>query len=122
MPTNTESFREILEIEAFIQTCRVEGQDGALWRRTPGTDEVPHTLYHGSAGVALFYLELHRATGSTRFLDEATIAADELLAYLRDQPFITVAIYSGLPGYQFVLNEAAKASITRCDATAPACR
>ncbi|MEZ5340946.1 MAG: lanthionine synthetase LanC family protein [Acidimicrobiales bacterium] len=35
-----------------------------------------HTLYHGTAGVAVFYLELHRATGERRHLDTAIAAAD----------------------------------------------
>lgn len=104
----------VFEVEAFIESCRVDGPDGTWWQRVPGGDRAVHTLYHGTAGVALFYLELHRATGDTGYLDRAVDAADELLAFLRHQTFVSVAVYSGLPGYEVVLNEVAKASgITR---------
>jgi len=100
----------VLEIEAFIASCRRDGRHGTVWERTPGGNDSPHTLYHGSAGVAILYLELHRATADTRFLDVAVSAADELLAHVSEQSGASVAIYSGLPGYQFALNEVAEAS------------
>jgi len=100
----------ILEVEAFIASCRVDGAHGTLWGRTRDGGDSPHTLYHGSAGVVLFYLELHRATGDDRFLDIAVSGADELLAHTAELSDGSIAIYSGLPGYLFVLNETAKAS------------
>ena len=108
---STESLEQVLEVEAFLASCRVEGPNGVLWPRVPGeTRSPPRTLYHGSAGVALFYLELHRATGTRRFLDEAVLAGDEILAYLDRQDFVTIGIYSGWPAYIFILAELGKAS------------
>ncbi len=101
---------KILEIEAFIAACRIDGQHGALWQRTPDGDDSPHSLYHGSAGVVLFYLELHRATGDDRYLADAVDGADELLGHASDLSDGSIAIYSGLPGSLFVLNETAKAT------------
>ena len=110
------AMQHALEVEAFIASCRIDGDAGVRWRRTPESGPTPpHTLYHGSAGVALFYLELHRATGEashldTAHLDTAVSAGDELLAYVSGLDAATVGFYSGWPGYVFVLNELAKAS------------
>lgn len=108
MTTDSDTIDRALEIEAFVASCRIGGSPG--WARVRGGDGSTRTLYHGSAGVALYYLELHRATGTQHFLDEAIDAADELLVHLDDRRFVSVAIYSGLPGYLFVLNEVAEAS------------
>ena len=107
----TGPFQHVLEVEAFIASCRVDGDRGALWSRIPGDGRSPvHTMYHGSAGIALFYMELYRVTGNPGHIDEAVGAGEELLAYLEAQDFISVGFYSGLPGYLFVLNELAQAS------------
>lgn len=101
----------VQEVESFLDSCRAQDGGGPLWRRTPTDDSgTSHTLYHGSAGILLFYLELHQVTGEQRHLDTAVLAGDELLAYLSDIDFVTVGLYSGWPGYIFVLNELAKAS------------
>jgi lantibiotic modifying enzyme len=98
-----------LEVEAFIASCQVDGEAGSTWSRIPGGGSSRHTLYHGSAGVVLFYLELHRATGEQHYLSTAISGGKEIVASLDDGD-MSVAIYSGLPGYMFVLNELAKAS------------
>lgn len=109
--TETAGLQHVLEVEAFIDSCRVTHGDRASWSRVPGPSKRPrHNLYHGSGGIAVFYLELHRATGEAHYLDTAVAAGDSLLDYLAAQDFLTVAIYSGLPGYMFVLHELAKAS------------
>jgi len=104
-----------LEVEAFIASCKIEDGQGARWRRTEDPESKPvRTLYHGSAGIVLFYLELHRAAQSaadkTRFLEEARQGGVDLLSYLAAKEFITVGFYSGWPGYVFVLNELFKAT------------
>ena len=104
------SLDRALEVEAFLDTCRTDGAGGALWRRTPDTESTPHNLYHGSAGIVLFYLELFDATGEERFRDVAISAGDELAQYVADTDTLTVGCYSGWPGYVFVLNELAKAT------------
>ncbi len=102
----------VLEVERFIDANRIDRDDGrVVWRRTP-TDEgsPPHSLYHGSAGIVLFYLELHRATGETRHLDRAVAGGDELLAYLQGRERLTVGFGSGWPGYVFVLEQLGEAT------------
>lgn len=103
--------RQALEVEAFISTCRVDGRVGSHWSRIPEKIRSTHnTLYHGNAGVILFYLELHRAFDEHRFIDIAVDGGRELVASLADGDESSIAIYTGLPGYMFVLNELAKAS------------
>jgi len=112
-----------LEVEAFIASCQVDGPEGTSWSRVPGGGPNRHTLYHGTAGVVLFHLELYRATDEPRHLDTAIRGADLLVATIvdpnggsdsssdstADPTAASIAIYSGLPGYIFVLNEVAKA-------------
>jgi tRNA A-37 threonylcarbamoyl transferase component Bud32 len=50
----------------------VVNDDGS--RRWPDGDQQPVGLGHGAAGIALFLLHLHAATGESRFLDGATAA------------------------------------------------
>lgn len=105
-----DTLQRVLEVEAFIASCRVDNNNGTTWARIPdGSGSGRHTLYHGSAGVILFYLELHRAAGDQRFLDTAIAGGDELLATV-DAANESIAIYSGLPGYIFVLTELSLAS------------
>lgn len=108
--STTPSLDRALEVEAFIESCRVDGVAGSLWRRTPDSDSTPHSLYHGSAGIVLAYLELFDATGDARFRNVAVSAADELVQYVADTDVLTVGCYSGWPSLVFVLNEVAKVS------------
>jgi hypothetical protein len=78
-----------LEVEAFIASCHVDCAAGSTWSRLPD--------------------ELHRATGEPRSLDIAVAGGDELVAAL-DGEVLSVAIYSGIPGYKFLLDELAAAS------------
>ena len=107
----TECLDRALEVERFIASCRTDGEHGALWQRTAAPDSGrPHTFYHGSAGIALYYLELHAARGNPSHLAEAVSAGEELLGYLAGKSFVTVAFHTGWPGYVFVLNELFRAT------------
>ncbi len=100
-----------LEVEAFLRSCRLESATGVSWSKVPGSTKPPrHTIYHGTAGVALFYLELHRATGDASFLDEAVAAGASILDYLATDDVGSIGFYSGWPGYIFILNELAKST------------
>ncbi len=106
-----DPLQQAFEVEAFIASCRVDGAVGARWSRLADRrGSSRNTLYHGNAGVVLFYMELHRATGERRFIDIAVEGGRELVESLADADELSIAIYSGLPGYVFVLNELAKAS------------
>jgi lantibiotic modifying enzyme len=68
----------------------------------------PADLYYGTAGIVLFHLEAHRATGDERYLAQARAGADALLAALpgTKEP----GLYTGIAGIGFALLEAAKAT------------
>ncbi len=106
--TTAITLDHVLEVDAFIDSCA--SGDGR-WRRTAASSKPgPRTLYHGSAGIVLFRLELHRATGEQHHIDAAVHAGDDIVRHLADESFVTIGFYSGWPAYIFVLNELAKAS------------
>lgn len=105
------TLQHALDVEAFLASCRIEGTHGSSWSRVPNaTASRRPTLYHGSAGVVIFYLELHRATNDRRYLDIAVDGGNGLVAAVSDADDASIAIYSGLPGYVFTLTELAKQS------------
>lgn len=71
-------------------------------------------LYHGTSGVALYYLEAHAATGDPHWLDQACRAADYLLAGMdsaaQSDQTLPPGLYEGVSGLGFVLSEVFKAS------------
>ncbi|HIG40923.1 MAG: lanthionine synthetase LanC family protein [bacterium] len=108
-----EYFDYALETEKFLSSNEMKVANGITWGRVP--DGKPtHSLYHGSAGVVLFYIELYLATNNEKFLATAVAAGNELLAFIRskaeDEAFVTVGFYSGWPGYVYTMNELYKAS------------
>jgi lantibiotic modifying enzyme len=82
-------------------------RDAARWIRAQ-PPSASADLYSGTAGVVLFFLELHRATGARADLDAATAGADALLASLDAQS--ETGLYTGLAGIGFVLAETGKAT------------
>ena len=104
---------EALETEKFLASNRTDTAAGSIWARIP-QGKPSHSLYHGSAGVLLFYIELYIFTGEQSHLETAVSAGDELLDYVKEkaesESFLTVGFYSGWPGYVYALNELAKTS------------
>lgn len=69
---NQVNLQYVLEVEQFIRAQAVESATELHWRRTDDPDSRPvHTLYHGGAGIVIFYLELHRATQKQDYLNIA---------------------------------------------------
>lgn len=101
-----------LDAARWIRASTVRTGHGVTWPADPAhpadaATESP-SLYSGAAGVVLFLLELHRATGDPADLALACAGADELLASLDRQA--EAGLYSGLAGIGFVLNETGKAT------------
>ena len=71
-------------------------------------------LYHGSSGVAVYYLEAYAATGDQHWLDQACRAADHLLAGMggaaQTDQALPPGLYEGVSGLGFVLAEVFKAT------------
>jgi lantibiotic modifying enzyme len=91
----------------WIATSRSETKAGLAWPTDPlKPGSVSYDLYNGMPGVVLFHLELHKATGDARWLDEARGGANELIAQI---PMFSTerayGLYTGLAGAAFVLEE-----------------
>jgi lantibiotic modifying enzyme len=110
-----------LGAERWIGTLQRATDHGMAWSHsTERPQVVSHTLYNGSAGVALFYLELHQATAEPRFFDVAVAAADDLAGYCAATQWQSCAMYTGWPGLAFALGEAARHTGRQQYATAAA--
>ena len=93
-----------IDAARFIQASAVATPNGTTWPANPADPtSVAADLYSGSAGVVLFFVELHRATGDPPHLATAIAGADELLAAIDRQT--DAGLYTGLAGIGFVLSE-----------------
>lgn len=104
-----------VETEVFINSLRVDdGSDtGAevLWRQTSEADARSDTsLYHGSAGIIVFLLELAQATGDDSYRRRAEDAGRALAGRLRAKTWASVAFATGWPGYAFAMEALAEAT------------
>src|SRR5262245_49832647 len=81
----------------FIRTLAVPTPHGLTWSKSPEQrGEHEADLYHGSAGPALFFVELHRATGERAALDEALAGAAHLVATWPEKPsWAEIGLYGG---------------------------
>ncbi|MGZ6016593.1 MAG: lanthionine synthetase LanC family protein, partial [Phenylobacterium sp.] len=105
----TDFMQAAQEAVQFIEAQRLAGR--AQWRRTDAPEaRTDFSLYHGSCGVILLLLELHRAAGAAGALAEAVAAGEEVAAYLDRARPLSVSVSRGWPGYAFALNELAKAA------------
>jgi lantibiotic modifying enzyme len=112
-PPSRPLLDEAQQVAKWLRHAGVATRDGLAWPQTPGAPaaEPISNLYSGSAGVVLFFLELHNATRDSRDLDTARAGADWLAAQveIEEQP----GLYTGLAGLGFALTETWKA--TRAD-------
>jgi hypothetical protein len=98
------------EVAVFLESQRL----GATWTRpgptamgstaTGSTAKSDHTLYHGTAGIILFLLELTDATGDPQYRLRAEEAGRELASVVVNKTWASVGFGTGWPGYAFVLD------------------
>lgn len=94
---------------AWVSAASVPTPAGLTWPADPrDPDSVNATLYAGSPGVVIFFLEAHRATGKKEYLDQARKGADELIAAAVGEK--GTGLYEGLSGVAFALEETFKAA------------
>ncbi len=104
--TSQNYLETALSAERFISQQQHETRSGLVWSlATEKPDVYLHTLYAGSAGIALFYLELFKATGEASFLEKARLAGSDINDYVRRKATLTCSALGGWAGYLFVLNE-----------------
>jgi len=108
LPAAETSFRNAaIEAADWIRSASVQTAHGTVWPADPGDPKSANsTLYSGSPGVILFFLEAYRSTADQSFLRDARSGADHLLATFADEK--ESGLYVGLAGIGFVLTETFK--------------
>jgi lantibiotic modifying enzyme len=97
---------------AWLLRHAVNTSNGLAWPVTPDTaKDVATNLYTGNAGVVLFLLELHAATGEAKYRDAALAGALELASSLSapDNARRDFGLYTGIAGLAFTLGETHRA-------------
>ncbi len=106
-----------VETAKWLEATAVKTEHGLTWPAVPGDPAtVTSNLYAGSAGVALFFLEAHRATGERRYLEHARGAADHIAATFDETA--DSGLYTGLAGLCYTLGETARATGVRAYSSA----
>ncbi len=96
-----------LQTAKWIRSSAIRTDNGTVWPSDPRDAKTVNTsLYSGTPGVILFFLEAHRSTGDQSFLKDARAGADHLLASLAEQK--EAGLYTGLAGIGFTLAETFK--------------
>lgn len=113
--TCTSDLEDRLHLEAAVQAAQwimaasVETDQGLTWSVVPGEEGmINNTLYSGTPGVILFFLEMYHTTGQTSYLQAAMDGADYLLETLSQEKM--AGFYAGISGVGFALLETYKAS------------
>jgi len=94
---------------AWIRASAIESPEGLTWPADPKDPASANTtLYAGSPGIVLFFLEACNATGNEAYLRDARRGADALLAAVPKET--GMGLYEGLSGVLFALEETFKAT------------
>ena len=94
--------------ERWIAHSAIRDGRGTAWPSDPAdAKSVQSSLYSGTPGIVLFYLELHAATGDERYLREARAGADHLAATLPTDAAGMgeegAGLYTGVAGIAYTL-------------------
>ncbi|HZQ93330.1 MAG TPA: lanthionine synthetase LanC family protein [Terriglobales bacterium] len=86
----------------WLSASTIAQKTGVVWSSDPRDPKTVNTsLYAGTPGPILFFLEAYRYTGEQRYLKLARSGADALLASMRPQD--DPGLYEGLAGTGFTL-------------------
>ncbi len=97
------------ETAKWIRSSAVKTEKGLAWPSDPADPKsVNTTLYSGTPGVMLFFIEVSRATADRSFLTDARAGADYLMASITDEK--ENGLYTGLAGIGFTLCEVYRAT------------
>lgn len=98
-----------MEAARWIRASAVQTEEGRTWPAIPGEDgSINNTLYAGTPGVILFFLELYYSTGDRSYLDDAKAGADYLLTTLEKET--GTGLYVGISGIGFSFEETFRAT------------
>lgn len=101
-----EPLNDAREIARWLTSSGRDVPEGRVWPVDPEKpDEVVAHLYSGTSGVVLFFLEAHRMTQDSAYLDQARAGADYLLSRL-EETFEAEGpgLYTGVAGVGYVLD------------------
>lgn len=102
-------FEAARKAAAWIEASTIRTPAGLTWPADPKDPKsVNETLYAGSPGVVLFFLEAFHVTGDRRYLENARGGANALLASMPQEK--SFGLYEGLAGEAFAVEESSKAS------------
>ena len=113
-PVDTKWKSLAISTEKFIKSAKYELDEGANWHIMPDSsrqiDDL--SLYSGSPGIILFYLELFHATKDSSYLMEAELGAEYLINVMPDTipDRYFIGLYGGIAGFGFTFTEVYKAS------------
>jgi lantibiotic modifying enzyme len=94
---------------AWIQSSGIRAAGGLDWPADPKDPmSMNTTLYAGTPGIVLFFLEAYFSTGKQAYLRDAQGGADTLLAAFASDK--GMGLYEGLSGVLFALEETFKAT------------
>jgi lantibiotic modifying enzyme len=104
-----KTYREAaLDAARWIRSSAIKTDPGIGWPSDPRDPKRLNTsLYSGTAGVILFFLEAYRSTGDKTYLNDAQSGANYLLATVAKEK--DTGLYTGLAGIGFALQETYKA-------------
>ena len=71
--------------------------------KTSSTYTVSETIYSGSSGIILFFLELHHATQTPKYLDIIKFGSNWLVSYCNANPSDNASFYTGRLGVAYTL-------------------
>ena len=111
-PPRTKYLDTAVDAGRWIRSTAIVDEHGLAWPADPSDPKsISSSLYSGSSGVVLFFLELSRATGDPSWLEDAKRGADRLIATLPDHiEGEACGLYTGVAGIGFVLEEVHRAT------------
>lgn len=106
---DTSYLNAALEVSRWIRASASKADHGLMWPADPRDPKsLNDTLYAGTPGVILFFIEEYRTTGDQSFLEDIRGGADHLLTIFENEK--ESGLYEGIAGIGFALNEAFKAT------------
>src|SRR5260370_15287191 len=89
-----------LEAARWISASAIHTGQGSVWPADPAdAKSVNDTLYSGTPGVILFFIEAFRSTGNPSFLKDARAGADHLLGTFANEKH--AGLYGAMAGICF---------------------
>jgi lantibiotic modifying enzyme len=112
--TPDETYRRAaLDAGRWLHACAAEDGDSCWWPVDPAyPNAITSNLYSGVAGVVLFFLEAHAATGEERYLQLARAGGNYLREHIRSELPARgdAGLYTGLAGVGFALHQVFRAT------------